>query len=209
MANKDAPTKLLTKVAAVIHFQRETYEQVKAHLDIIVNDYLSIDSESYGCIIHDKDVDDDGKIKVIHIHFVFRLRKRCRKSTIINKLASLAEVNTLAVSVDGASSFEGCFQYLIHKNDPNKFQYSIDDVVTNLGEGEIDIIMDSKSVALDLPSLKAACLGSEDLVEIIEFVGLSTYQHYRATILDVFNWAQDYRRKEREQILKGGAKNDF
>lgn len=208
--SKDAPTKLLTKVSAVISLQNEDLEKAKAHLDILEKDFLSLECETYGAIIHDRDIDDDGKLKTLHIHLCFRLKKRVRKSTLINKVSSLCEVSPFAVTLDGATSFEGCFQYLIHKNDPQKFQYSFDEVRTNLTEGEIDIIMDAKTSVLDLPLLKAACMNTDCLVDVIEAVGLSTYQHYRATILDVFNWAQGYKAYLKKEAQNGKPKeSDF
>lgn len=190
---KESLTKLMTKCNCVISLGEANGRDPKSILQNLVQDYVSQVSTQYGGIVHDRDFRDDGSHKTVHIHLVFTLSKRTRKSTIINRLASYAEVNNFAVSLDSYTSFEGSFQYLIHKNDPNKYQYPIEDVVTNLEEGEVDLVMDTKAASLDLNTLKARCLCSDDLVDIIEFVGLSTYQHYRATIMDIFNWAQHVR----------------
>lgn len=191
-----ALTKAITKVSAVISFQnfnREYVEGVSGDLDKWLQEQTSL----YAYIIHDRDLLDDGcTFKTLHMHIVFQLSKKKRVSTIINALADIYAVSPLAVSVEQAFSIEGAIQYLVHKNQKEKYQYSVDDIHTDIQDDEMDMIMDTTTIAADFDRIKSICYGAEDLLEVIEKVGMSTYQHYRATILDIFECCQKMKRNE-------------
>lgn len=78
-------------------------------------------------IIHDRDVrKEDGAIKAPHFHAVI---------TFSNQTSSLTVANRLGVPENQVNKCEYSpktnFLYLIHKNDPDKFPYSSNDVVAN------------------------------------------------------------------------------
>lgn len=193
----DSPiTKQIRKVNAVIDFKDYNSDNVKAVFDPL-KAYLDVQADVYGFIFHDRDALEDGKMKTYHIHAVFNLKKKKRISTIINDLADACSVGCFAVTVKPMTSFEGSFQYLIHKHDPDKYQYSIDDVITNLAEDERDTILEAESTSLGFAEIKAICLASCDMLEVIERVGIGTYQHYRATINDIWNLVAVLKRDNR------------
>lgn len=153
-----------------------------------LKEYCDTNCNEYGFIFHDRDIiEKTGKVKTYHIHAVLTLKKKKRISTIINSLADVCSVNPMAVTVKKMTSFEGSFQYLTHKNDPDKYQYGLDEVITNLDEDEVDIIMNARSAGIGYPELYGICLGADSLLEVIEKVGIGVYQHYRSTIIDIWN----------------------
>lgn len=99
------------------------------------------DSESYDCetllstirskfidwayILHDKDVNENGELKKPHIHWVGRATPRCL--SVVSNFLGLPEND-----IEVVKSFDNMVMYLIHLNDIDKFQYSPDDVETNL-----------------------------------------------------------------------------
>ena len=99
------------------------------------------DSESYDCetllsiirskfidwayILHDKDVDENGELKKLHIHWVGRATPRCL--SVVSNFLGLPENDIVVVK-----NFDNMVMYLIHLNDIDKFQYSPDDVESNL-----------------------------------------------------------------------------
>lgn len=99
------------------------------------------DSESYNCVqvletlkskfkewaycLHDCDYDDEGWPKKPHIHWVGRGDPRTLSA--VAKFLGLKENE-----VELGKNFKSLIQYLIHLNNPEKAQYSIDDVVTNI-----------------------------------------------------------------------------
>lgn len=99
------------------------------------------DSESYDCetllstirskfidwayILHDKDVNENGELKKTHIHWVGRATPRCL--SVVSNFLGLPEND-----IEVVKNFDNMVMYLIHLNDIDKFQYSPDDVETNL-----------------------------------------------------------------------------
>ena len=99
------------------------------------------DSESYDCeqllsiirskfidwayILHDKDTDDNGELKKPHIHWVGRATPRTL--SVVSNFLGLPEND-----IEVVKNFDNMVMYLIHLNDIDKFQYSPDDVESNL-----------------------------------------------------------------------------
>lgn len=99
------------------------------------------DSESYDCeqllsvirskfidwayILHDKDTDDNGELKKPHIHWVGRATPRTL--SVVSNFLGLPEND-----IEVVKNFDNMVMYLIHLNDIDKFQYSPDDVETNM-----------------------------------------------------------------------------
>lgn len=98
------------------------------------------DSESYRCddvlnvlkstfpefayILHDKDTDENGELKKTHIHWVGRLKAA-------RYLAALADDLGIAENmIERCRSFDAFIRYLIHADDPDKFQYPLDAIVS-------------------------------------------------------------------------------
>lgn len=99
------------------------------------------DSESYDCeqllsiirskfidwayILHDRDTDDNGELKKPHIHWIGRATPRTL--SVVSNFLGLPEND-----IEVVKNFDNMVMYLIHLNDIDKFQYSPDDVETNL-----------------------------------------------------------------------------
>lgn len=97
----------------------------------------SIKSHSYkfAYILHDEDVftssdadsdSDIGKHKKTHIHVVFFWDNSYQLGYIANKIGLPSNY------LQKVESRTGAIQYLIHKNNPEKHQYNISDIVTNI-----------------------------------------------------------------------------
>ena len=122
------------------------------------------DSESYDCeqllsiirskftdwayILHDKDVDDNGELKKPHFHWVGRATPRCL--SVVSNFLGLPEND-----IEIVKNFDNMIQYLIHLNDIDKFQYSPDDVETNLPNiGQLLRRLSEGQIVKDLASAK-------------------------------------------------------
>lgn len=122
------------------------------------------DSESYDCeqllsiirskfidwayILHDKDVYDNGELKKPHIHWVGRATPRCL--SVVSNFLGLPEND-----IEIVKNFDNMIQYLIHLNDIDKFQYSPDDVETNLPNiGQLLRRLSEGQIVKDLASAK-------------------------------------------------------
>ena len=74
---------------------------------------------------HDSDLDEDGNLKVKHVHVILRLYRKVRLSTVIHWFACTDEsgqkINTRDICCTGR--VQQAYEYLTHKNHPDKFQY--------------------------------------------------------------------------------------
>lgn len=122
------------------------------------------DSESYDCesllstirskfidwayILHDKDVDEKGELKKSHIHWVGRATPR--SLSVVSNFLGLPEND-----IEVVKNFDNMVMYLIHLNDIDKFQYSPDDVETNLPNiGQLLRRLSEGQIVKDLASAK-------------------------------------------------------
>lgn len=122
------------------------------------------DSESYDCetllstirskfidwayILHDKDVNENGELKKPHIHWVGRATPRCL--SVVSNFLGLPEND-----IEVVKNFDNMVMYLIHLNDIDKFQYSADDVETNLPNiGQLLRRQSEGQIVKDLASAK-------------------------------------------------------
>lgn len=160
-------------------------------------------AQIYGIALHDKDFNEDGTRKGLHAHACFVLKKRARVSTILNQIGKHMGVDNLAITIERTQNFAGAFQYLIHRNKPNKHQYPLDVIQTNLSKEEIDIYMDmSTTTALTFEDLKKIILTCTDMLDVIQMVGIQYYQKYHITIVDMWNLVH----KEEYKLSKASGK---
>lgn len=156
------------------------YERLKAYCDEAC--------EVYGFIMHDKDIDEEtGLKKWLHIHCAFIMRNaKQRLSTIMNTLGDICEIDTTSIQIDKMTSKNGSFKYLIHKGYPNKYQYDVEAIQTNLPKEELDCILNSDDDTMNITYLIDVirdCGGSK--IEIARKIGLTYYHLYRNTIRDI------------------------
>lgn len=144
------------------------------------------DIKDYAIILHNRDINELGEPKTPHIHFVYLNGKTKKKSTWINAISNALGVSTLAVSLESYSSFEAVFQYLIHKNNPEKAQYSPDEIVTSIGQDEIEQYLSSSSVVANLDYFVGVVAKSDTLLDVMREIGIGLYQHYRKAIVDIW-----------------------
>lgn len=140
----------------------------------VCSDVLNLAMSKYSevaYILHDKDVyedeilDDDGNVihckgelKKSHYHLVFRTTPRFPK----------AISNALGVPLNdiefGKGSFEHCVRYLVHSDNPHKFQYDISDIITNIVDiDKFFYEVDEGSQVMDLVNYKNSGVSYKEL----------------------------------------------
>ena len=83
---------------------------------------LQQEGYSFAGILHDRDVDENGELKKPHWHVVISFRYQ-KTATAVAKLFGIAPNY-----VQPASSKVGALRYLLHLDDPDKFQYEHSEV---------------------------------------------------------------------------------
>ena len=120
-------------------------------------------SYDFACVKHDRDVwteEDEkkdpkhkaGELKKAHWHVVLRFQQAVWNTAICKELG--IEENY----IEQAKRFESALQYLMHYNDPQKAQYSVDEVFGNL------------AVKLRESINKSEKSEGEKVVELIQFI---------------------------------------
>lgn len=152
-----------------------------------LNQWLIENTDIYAYILHDLDILETGEAKRAHIHVYFE-GKTCRRLLAnLNDLAKCLHYNNDQISIEKATSIEGCIQYMIHKNTPEKHQYDRKEIVTNLTDDQIDGIMSRQTTQVSLSAFMSAIIASNNKYQLIERVGLDVYKEYRLVLLDLWN----------------------
>lgn len=135
------------------------------------------DLENFAFIKHDKED------KLPHVHLVLTFAKRKRGQRVLNMLSqSLSLSFSDSLSVEVAEDLGACVQYLIHKNDPDKFQYDASLIVTNFSKEVLSSLLES-AASLDAYALRDICIAKEgDLIEIAQEIGLQAFSRHRYLI---------------------------
>ena len=87
----------------------------------------------YYYVLHDRDVNDKtGEIKKAHYHLLIKLDNAISIEKIIKALVNERGTQE-AIENDFSivKSFKGMVRYLIHKDNPEKVEYKLEEVVTN------------------------------------------------------------------------------
>jgi len=154
--------------------------------------YCEQNCNTYAFIMHDKDLDENGEQKFLHIHMALVMSKRNKDypklCTILNELSKECEIDGQSIQIDEMTSENGSIQYLIHKRDPQKAQYEESDVVTSYTGEELHTIMESDIDTMCVSYLinvvdECRC----DRIAIMQKIGLRYYKEYRNVILDIIN----------------------
>lgn len=149
--------------------------------------YLQYQTLSYCHILHDKDYDKNGIAKFPHIHCVLFNAPRKRLSTYINEISDYLKINPFAIQIEKAVNLEGCIQYLIHKNDIEKWQYTVDEIHTNIDKKDLDLFLNTENGCITFDRLFQIIRHSKNKTEVIDKIGLSYYRMYRSVIIDIWN----------------------
>lgn len=179
------------------------------------------DSESYDCetllstirskfidwayILHDKDVDEKGELKKSHIHWVGRATPRCL--SVVSNFLGLPEND-----IEVVKNFDNMVMYLIHLNDIDKFQYSPDDVETNLPNiGQLLRRQSEGQIVKDLASAKM----QKSWYDLVQYaVDLDSYDILRRNlgvirlIWEEVQIADSKRLKDGRDVFPHSVRND-
>lgn len=174
------------KINAVISLKDKSYDAIKGAIMVDLTNWCEANCKMYGYILHDKDVLEDGSGKTPHIHLVALLNSnRCRLSTTLNNISSALGVSEMAITIDKCSDFNGSIQYLIHKNNQDKYQYSVLDITTNMPKGELDVYLNSDNGSISLETIIAVVKRNKTITGVIRDIGLNNYRIYRNVIWDI------------------------
>lgn len=154
-----------------------------------IKEYCETFGNEYAFIEHTQDVDPlTGVVIPVHYHIVLNSKdNRKRISTHLNDLASFFGFKDCnGVEMDKYRSYESALQYLIHKNDKQKTQHDINEIVTNIDGDELKTYISLDTFTMSFELIYSVCLNARNIIDVIRSLGISNYQRYRATIWDIW-----------------------
>lgn len=185
MSNLDTQCKNFN-VVLNIPFECKDFERRLRNL----NDALCRNLMFYASIKHDLDVAEEGIIKTIHYHYVIICASRKRISTMLYFIADALgyqeDVNLLnTIQVDKCDSVPLAIQYLIHKNNKEKYQYDASLIDTNFTEKELEDYMKQDVKEISTRYLYDLVKEGKTDVEIMFIIGVGRYHLFRGAINDI------------------------
>lgn len=95
-------------------------ESLPDTIDNIINSFADAIT-SFAYILHDKDYTETGELKKPHYHLIMTFNKPMNTSTLL-KAFNVGVYRKIR-------NMNGCIQYLVHKGQLDKTQYSVNDIV--------------------------------------------------------------------------------
>lgn len=159
--------------------------------------YCSQFGEQYAFINHKEDIDPlSGVVIPTHYHIVLNAKdKRKRLSTHLEDIRSFFGFkDNNGIEIDKYRSYENALQYLIHRNNPEKTQHDISEIITNIDSEELKTLITCDTSVMSFDLIYSVCNTSNNIIEVIRSLGISNYQRYRSTIWDIWNELCKYKK---------------
>ncbi len=169
-------------------FVQYSLDDIKNILNELCFNYVKT---KYAFICHDKDTTPDGAVAK-HYHIFLHFGTTSIRFDVLKKYIPYGQIKT-------ARNSHAAMQYLIHKNNPEKFQYEKKDIFTNMEQEAFDayFINDSKIKRMtEQEELSDILAGIENFeikeYDIFKYVDVEMYSKYKSRI----NAAFEYRNKK-------------
>ena len=165
-------------------------EYLQDYLDILGKVADDLDFIEYAYILHDLDINEEGVAKTPHIHFCGKATSPRRLVTWVNLFAKQLNLNPLAISVQKLKDFKGAIRYLVHKDNPEKYQYDVSSIRSSIDLEELKIIINKENdeeegITYDL--LLEKLRHCEFKAQLAQEIGASVYVHYHRLINELWD----------------------
>lgn len=118
----------------------ECYNDVPNIIENITKDYPQFE---YSYIYHNE-LENEDNFNINHIHLVLYFKGSVKRFTTLQNIFVGAHIE-----MSNKQRYYRCIQYLIHKNDVNKFQYDRSLIVTNISQPILDDILINNGYEFD------------------------------------------------------------
>ena len=151
---------------------------------------LTAIAQFYTYILHNRDtkLDENNNVvlKTPHYHLVFVTFSRRRFNAVLNNLALVLGVPLNCVSLEKSDDIQLDIAYMIHRFNPNKFQYDSSLMVTN---NETWLLKNSGSLTqleLDYMVIDETNSCNGDYVSLAKLLGCAVMKEYKDVIYGIF-----------------------
>lgn len=163
--------------------------------------------EKYAYIIHNKDVDADGKLKAEHIHIMIKFAYSYNVMTLAKQL----NLESQYIQKIQSRNYEDALLYLTHANAKEKYQYSADAVKANFDYQAIcERYLKRKEQATSKVSEKERIkLLCDEIVQgkirrynYFEYISTDFFVRYRTKFENAFKMRDDMLKAQENRILE-------
>lgn len=165
----------------------------KNQMDWLNNYMLSIKTElnayNYFAIIHDKDLNDLGQEKTKHLHLILISKEKSSGLDILAMLCKVLNCKENQISIDKVYNIRQDIRYLIHKDQPKKYQYTKEEIKTNNRAYLWTCLEDEEEYQTFTikDCEKAVMVDHYELIDLMKRYGLEAYRKNRIVMLDIIN----------------------
>lgn len=181
------------------HINNETSEITNIKL---LYNYLNYASSYYAEILHNKDIDNDNpnELERPHHHIIVKYKEITRKSTIIKALSKLMNIPEKMITVKRCNDIIIETQYLIHMNNPEKYQYAPFEITTKNKE-KVSEILANKIENEDITALELVEMIAKNgnRIKLLKEIGLKTYNKY-FRVIEMLTTKTQLTHEEREEL---------
>lgn len=155
--------------------------------------------KTWAYILHDKDTQEDGTLKEPHVHIVLELNESVKYSTAGGYVGVPAQyVQHIRQRVKAGkrwyADIGGALSYLTHRNAPDRYQYSDDDVIAKPGYDWIAIRNKSESKQAESKSLQNLLAGIESgavrRYNLHQHISMHMYINHKSEIEKAFEYRE-------------------
>lgn len=139
-------------------------------------------TKKYFFILHDQDLDEDGNLKKPHYHVYQNFGKASIKIESVAKWFGIQENYVERVK----GRMVDVIRYYTHEKEPEKHQYSYDDITANF---DIMAVLEEESEKVDKADLIERCSnGTITRRNFYQFIDAQTYVKYQKTIESAWDY---------------------
>lgn len=152
-----------------------------------LREFVTSECTTFAYIKHEHDVNGYGEIEHLHYHLVLVYKEAKRLSTHLFYLTSFFKFpNANGIEISKTTSRTSSIQYLLHKNNPEKTQHKIDEIISSIDKDELQVILDAEcDSSVTFEYVLKLVKENPTKMHLIHALGLNTYKNYRSVILDI------------------------
>ena len=146
--------------------------------------FLKTSCEFFAYMLHDKDVDENGEVVRSHYHFVVKLKKRSRKSTLINAISKFCDISSNAIGVTYDYNITLSIRYLAHFDNKEKYQYDFYKIESSSRSFVLSCLdLDTEQFDISATYLTYLIIDLKMSVnDLLNTLGINTFQKYYKAI---------------------------
>lgn len=192
-----------------IVLQKQDYKQnIELDKPYVLEHLNALSIPYYAFILHDRfSVVEENEKE--HFHIVLGYEKVFDKSTILNMLTVGLGVSSECISIDKCGSIKSQVRYLIHQDQPEKYQFESSEITTNNIDRTTEYLHDYLEPSTTM--IAKWLENGASRVELFNLIGLKNYQAFTSVINSLTStYTIEQKLSQAERLISSlRAENDY